>query len=137
MRRASSRCKNIYVAGCELVEHHVAARVSEDRELLRERLVFAQCRGRNPGPFSVAKENLDSIGNRDGLPLRFFSRFRQGLNDGLAIPGISRFPCRYKSLCFVPIGARLLAVEFSAECPRHMNEASAFLPASAPLLEFA
>jgi hypothetical protein len=105
--------KNIDVAGGELVEHHVAARVSESRQLFRERLVLTQRRGRNPGPFPIAQENLNGIGNFRAFWPCVFSQFRRELNDVVAIPGVSGFPRSYEDLCFVPIGfGGLLAVEF-------------------------
>ena len=62
--------ENIDVARSELVKRDVAARFRETRELLREGPVLAQGRGRYPGPFPVAEENLGGIGNRNAPGLR-------------------------------------------------------------------
>lgn len=57
--------KNVDVGGGELVEHRIAPRIRKSRELLCERPVFSERRGRYLRAFPVAEKNLDRIGNRD------------------------------------------------------------------------
>lgn len=113
-------------------------RIGKIGELLGEGLVLAECGFGNLGTFAVAKRNLDGSGDRDALRLRFYRRRWCGLNWRLIDPGLSLFPSRRQGLRFIPIGfAGLFAVEFSAQRAGHMNEARAFLPATAPFFELA
>lgn len=76
--------KDVDVAGSELIEHHVAARVGERLELLRERPVLAVG---GIGNRSLTGGEKGVAGLLDGDPWR--ARCRSGIREGrcdLAVP---------------------------------------------------